>query len=139
MRGGPPYDAGRVDPQTILAWLRRFHKDKMFSNASLARGRTVVDAPYTTILARFGAWHLKMQSCHEFFEARGVAVTSVGPSPSDDRPRVQVWAEQPAECLHFRVIWSETRFTLETLIPAEGQETAGRPVRQDGELFWQET
>jgi hypothetical protein len=45
---------------------------------------------------------------------------------------------EQAEDLHFRMIWSETRRELDILIPADGEETAGRPVRQGGELFWQE-
>jgi hypothetical protein len=138
LQGGPPYFAGSIDPQSITSLLRRFHKNGMFTNANLARSRTAEDAPYTTVLIRFGTWQLQMQSCHEFFEAQGVTVTSAGPSPASDRPSIQVWAEEPVEYLHFRVIWSETRRDLDGLIPAEGEETAGRPVRQGGELFWQE-
>jgi hypothetical protein len=139
LRGGPPYYERNVDPSAITAVLTRFQGDGLFASAKLSRGNFGPDSEFTTILLRSGKKQLKMSSWHELFEARGAVVTSAGIMSSQyGRTRVEALAREPAEYLHFRLIWSETRRSLDQLISASGNQTSGGPSMRRSILSWQE-
>jgi hypothetical protein len=139
LRGGPPYYERNVDPNTITTALSRFQRDGLFASGKLSRSNFGPDSKFTTILLRSGKKQLKMQSWHELAEARGAVVTSAGIMSSQyGRTRVEALAREPAEYLHFRLIWSETRRSLDELIPANGNQTPGGPLMRAGILSWYE-
>src|SRR5262249_23693310 len=113
LRGGAPYRGGRVDPQRVSALLARFDRDGLFADENLNQAHFGPDSQFITVFVKSGARKVKMRSWHELFEAReGLVVTSHGVASLDDRRRLDVLRQEPADYLFFRLVWSETRARL---------------------------
>jgi hypothetical protein len=123
--GGPPYYAGRVDPRAITATLMRFDADGIFAEPHLSPGTVKSTSRLTNIQLRFGTRALEMTTDHELS------------GEFHSGPRVESLARMSAEYLVFRLLWSETRRTIDALIPPSGEPTTGEPIKR-GRLSWYE-
>jgi len=139
LHGGAPYFTGRIDPEDVSALLSRFEHDGLFADKKLNWAHFGPDSDFTTLLVKSGKKQLKMQSWHELYEDGGKAIVGHhGARGLDGRRRLEALRDEPAEYLHYRFVWSETRGRLIDLIPNDGKPISGRPVVDRGGVSWQQ-
>jgi len=140
VKGGAPYRGGKIAPERITAALERVKQDGLFDNARLTRPHLGPDANFTTLIVASGKQRLKMQSWHERFEANAnLVATAHGIVPLEGRRRYDVLAAEPAEYLHYRLVWDEVRVACQRLIPVESRPAAGTLVLESREFSWHES
>lgn len=140
LRGGAPYFSSQIDREKVSALLARFDEDGLFANKELNRVHFGPDSECVSIFVKFGRKQLKMQSWHELVEAAGEAIAdSHGAGGLNGRRRLDVLRTQPADYLFYRFVWTETRGTLNELIPNESTDVSGECVMKQGILSWKES
>lgn len=139
INGGAPYFTGHVDPEKVTTLLSGLEHDGLFADKKLNNAHFGPDSNFTTLLVKSGKKDVKMQSWHERSEANGKAIAdSHGASGLNGQRRLDVLRKEPADYLHYRLVWSETRGKLTDLIPNVGTPVSGKTVMKDGSLVWQE-
>jgi hypothetical protein len=138
IQGGPPYHAAESDPQRFAKLIARFEKDGLFADDKLNQANFGPDSAFIAVLIKSGKRKVRMTSWHELFEADGGLVTSYGAIGSGNGRRLDVLRKEPAAYLFYRMVWSETRTSIATMIPSAGQPTSGSPLMKAGELSWEE-
>jgi len=139
VNGGPPYFSGKVEPADVLVVLADVERDGLFADERLNDAHFGPDSGFTTLLVKWGKRQVKMQSWHERYEANGKTIAgSHGVSGLEGKRRFEALAKEPADYLHYRLVWSETRGRLIDLIPAAGKQVEGGPIMKDRRLVWQD-
>jgi hypothetical protein len=138
IQGGPPYHAAESDPQRFAKLIARFEKDGLFADDKLNQANFGPDSAFIAVLIKSGKRKVQMTSWHELFEADGGLVTSYGAVGSGNGSRLDVLRKEPAAYLFYRMVWSETRTSIATMIPTAGRPTSGSPLMKAGELSWEE-
>jgi hypothetical protein len=116
----------------------RFENDGLFADEKLNQSHWAPDSEFDAVLIKSGKRKVQMESWHELLEARGGLDTSAGALLAEKRPRLAVLRKEPADYLFYRMVWSETRTSITTIIPSVGQPTSGSPVKNAGDLSWEE-
>lgn len=137
--GGAPYYRGRIDPRHFKAIADRLEKDGLLDDKSLNQSDFGPDSDFVTVLAKSGKKKLVMKSWHEGFEEAGAFVDDTGVRGLGDKRRVDALRKLPPDYMFFRLVWSETRGRIASLIPAECRATTGRPIKKAGDLSWKES
>ena len=136
--GGAPYREGRIEAKKVTDLLKRFERDGLFADEKLNQLHFGPDSSFTTVLIKSLKGKVEMSSWHELYEANGkVVATDHGLSSLDDRRRLDVLRKEPGDYLFFRFVWSETRNTLNDMLPTESTPSTGKPIRNAGKLSWQ--
>jgi hypothetical protein len=138
IQGGPPYRSAQSDPQRFAKLIARFEKDGLFADEKLNQANFGPDSQFITVLIKSAKKQVKMMSWHELFEADGGLVTSYGAVGSGNGSRLGVLRKEPPDYLFYRMVWSETRTSIATMIPTAGRPTSGSPLMKAGELSWEE-
>jgi hypothetical protein len=139
IKGGAPYYSGRVDREQVAGLLLRFERDGLFSDKKLNNPNFGEDSHFTTLFIKSGKRQVEMSSWHEVVEANGkIVATSHGATPLEGRHRLEVIRNEPADYLHFRFVWAESRGKMIDLIPVDGKPIGGSPIVKDRALLWQE-
>lgn len=121
LEGGPPYQAGRIDPGLLATALSECEAAGVFREPALRQTYYPVDSSYTVLVLVHGPRLLHMASCHELFESNPKLVaTAYAVEPLEGRSRKAVLASQPKTYRRFRTAWKDIRARLTALIPTEG-------------------
>jgi hypothetical protein len=119
--------------------LDQYAREGTFERKSLNDPQYGPDSSYLTILAKHDGEVLEMTSWHELFEQEGrLVTTATGSRAPGDETKWEVLAKEPADYLVYRLVWSELRREVQTLVPHEGEPTKGKAIMDRGEMFWQE-
>lgn len=142
-RGGAPYHAGQIDPQKFARLLKHFGTDGLFADKDLNNPHFGPDSAFLTVFVKSEKKKVKMQSWHELVDSiddstSTAVVDSKGISLLQNKPRLAVLRNEPADYLFFRFVWSETRGEIASLIPCDGKPSTGKPVMKAGILSWQD-
>ena len=138
VRGGAPYRCGEVAPEKFATFMSRMESDGVFADSDLAQPRWGPDAEFTTILLRSSDQRLKMESWHELYELSGQAVATSGGVSGLNGGRLEVLKKEPAEYLHYRMVWSEIRSAAFKLIPDSIAPVHGEALMKAGVISWRE-
>ena len=139
VNGGPPYFAAQIKPQDVSAALTKLGDLGVFDVPRLNESHFGPDSKFTTILVRTAGKELIMASWHELYEANGSVIAAAhGLTGLGGKKLFPALAEQPADYLHYRMIWLAIRFAAANLIPTSGVETTGVPKMKFGKLSWQQ-
>ena len=127
LKGGPPFRAGRFQPERLVTLLDTLDRKGAFSDQALRRPYVGPDAGFITILIDDGRRRLKLQSWHELFEENtNLVATAQAIATLDGRKRDEVLAQQPEEYRRFRNIWAGIRQAVAAVIPKETRPFDGR-------------
>jgi len=139
VKGGGPFFHGQISKERVSLLLRRLQSDGLFADARLAYVNFGPDSRFTTMLVQTSGKTLKMQSWHEYAEARGgLIASSSGLEPLEGSARLAALKRQPADYLYYRAVWAELRAAIQGLLPARGTAVSGDTRMLHGVLTWGE-
>jgi hypothetical protein len=139
VKGGSPFFHGRIPKERVSLLLGRLQSDGLFADPRLAHVNFGPDSRFTTMLVHTTGKTLKMQSWHEYAEARGgVIASSGGLEPLEGTARLAALKRQPSDYLYYRAVWGELRAAIQGLLPARGTNVSGETRMVRGVLTWSE-
>jgi hypothetical protein len=119
--GGRPLLEGRIDPERIGTFLRKFEQRSVFEKEHFRRSWLGPDSRFHLIYLRSGEKQVRIETWHELAERNPNLVVENGSiTPLRGRDRQEVIAADTEEFREFREVWEELRKAASDLIPEQG-------------------
>lgn len=138
LKGGAPFKTAKLPPEALSKTLKRFDDRGAFDLPVKNRSHWGPDSRFTKIVVRGTGIQFELESWHELSEAGGKAIADAHGLRGLEAGEklIPALATQPAEYLHFRLVWLEVRLAAANLIPKSGAPVTGTATMHAGKLTW---
>ncbi len=136
---GEPYYQSTVDKRRLAYLVKKIEKEGALQATRLSKRHEGFHIPATHFHLSAGKLSGLLVSWHEQIERPldGISVaTNVGAEIHKQQSKYSVLNKAPSSYVFFRLVWAESRYRVQTLVPLNGTRTQGKVVYRDGEYYW---